>query len=496
MKRFTARSIPTALLLAITVCIAAVAIHSYANAQQDATSSTTEQAKPQASATPVTCADSESSTGTFAPVPTTIDKTCAAIPLDFNGTPSQSGADLYSWLTFVSVNWPVDQTSCTADPNATILSGTPNPTWLTFLSNDEVFVPSPQSPANWCYGAAVLKGGATQARFSSAQAAMTAKRNIKLAHLPPKVRALAQKHPEVQLFLHHNAKGQDLFASTTHMKAAKSKAAVTPEMQSILDATNEPVTDQNGRFVRFTINIGEDEYNYIMAKTLWKNSGQTATQALSFPYSGQSSATELGAMEFKAAWKVLGANDTASHFFTQQAIVYNDENGTPSPGPNPVTVGLVGLHITHKTKKQQKWLWSTFEQVENDTQSFFNPKCSATQCPPNVETATQPYFELNPDGTPHNKPAQVVPAVQTTAASLNTTFQGLLPNTPWAYYKLISTQWVGEFGNAPKPAKLGNSVLETFVANTNPYSCMDCHNFAQDSQGFKSDFSFIINAQQ
>jgi hypothetical protein len=25
---------------------------------------------------------------------------------------------------------------------------------------------------------------------------------------------------------------------------------------------------------------------------------------------------------------------------------------------------------------------------------------------------------------------------------------------------------------------------------------MDCHNFAQDSSGFKSDFSFIIQAQQ
>ena len=91
---------------------------------------------------------------------------------------------------------------------------------------------------------------------------------------------------------------------------------------------------------------------------------------------------------------------------------------------------------------------------------------------------------------------QVVAAVETTAADLNKTFQGLLPNTPWAYYKLISTQWVGNLGSAPKPAKLGNSVLETFVANTQPYSCMDCHNFAQDSKGFKSDFSFIINALQ
>jgi hypothetical protein len=113
-----------------------------------------------------------------------------------------------------------------------------------------------------------------------------------------------------------------------------------------------------------------------------------------------------------------------------------------------------------------------------------------------VETASEPYFELNPDGTPHNKPVQVVPAVETTAASLNSTFQGLLPNTPWAYYKLISTQWVGEAGSGPKPAKLGNSVLETFVQNTQPYSCLDCHKMATNSQNFNSDFSFIINAQQ
>jgi hypothetical protein len=483
MKNFV-RWVPAALLLTVTLCVAAGMMQGCSNSQPSAP--TTGQAKAQA--TPVTCADSESSTGDFPPIPTTIDKTCAAIPLDMNGTPEQSGADLYSWLTFVAVNWPVAAGTCTADPNATILSGTQNPTWLTFLSNDEVFVPAPQTPENWCYSPGA--GGGTQAKLS-AEAAEAARHKAKLAHLPPKVRKLAQEHPEVQLFLHHNAKGHDLLASITRVKAA----AADPQLQSILDATGEPVTDQNGRFVRYTINIGQDEYSYIMAQSLWKKSGQTAN--LSFPYSG-SSPTEIGAMEFKAAWKVLGANDNPAHFFTQTAIVYNDENGSPSPGKNPVTVGLVGLHITHKTKKQQKWLWSTFEQVENDTQSFFNPKCSATDCPPNVETATQPYFELNPDGTPHNKPVQVVPAVQTTAESLNKTFQGLLPNTPWTYYKLISTQWVGELGNAPKPAKLGNSVLETFVSQTVPYSCMDCHNFAHTfpAKQFKSDFSFIIHAQQ
>jgi hypothetical protein len=456
--------------------------------QKEGAGSSAQQAKTQAG--PVTCADAEVPTN-FPPVPTVIDKTCAVIPLDMNGIPEQGPSDLYSWLTFVAVNWPVNPATCAADPNATILSGPQNPTWLTFLSNDDVFVPSPKKPANWCYSSAAGNKTAGAVPFASAEAAVTARHNAKLALLPPKVRALAQQHPEVQLFLHHNAKGQDLLVSIKHRKTA-----LSPQMKSILDATGQPVTDQNGRFVRYTISIGEDEYNYIMAKSLWQASGQNATKDLSFPYSTQAGPTELGAMEFKAAWKVLGGKDNPAHFFTQQAIVYNDENGAPSPGPNPVTVGLVGLHITHKTAKQHKWLWATFEQVENATQSFFNQNCPASQCPPNMQTATPPYVELNPDGTPHNKPVQVVPAVETTAFALNTTFQGLLPNTPWAYYKLISTQWVGERGSTPKPAKLGNSVLETFVQITQPYSCMDCHAMATNSQNFNSDFSFIINALQ
>ena len=489
MKKF-ASSLPVFFLFTLACCILAGLTQGCSNTEQPASGSTASQAKAQSS--PVTCADTESSTSDFPPTPTVIDKTCAVIPLDVNGTPGQSPTDLYSWLTFVAVNWPADATSCVADPNTSILTGPQNPTWLTFLSNDEIFVPSPNSPENWCYAPGARGKGGLQAKFASAEAAMAAKRKTKLAHLPPKVRALAQQHPEVQLFLHHNSKSDDLYTSVTRLKAEP----VDPKLKSILDATHQPVTDQNGRFVRFTINVGQDEYNYIMAKSLWKKSGQAATKDLSFPYSKQSSPDELGAMEFKAAWKVLGANDNPAHFFTQTAIVYNDNDGSPSPGKNPVTVGLVGLHITHKTFRQQKWLWSTFEQVENDTQSFFNPKCSPTDCPPNVQTATEPFFELNPDGTPHNKPVQIKPESPTTAADLNTTFQGLLPNTPWAYYKLISTQWVGNLGSAPKPAKLGNSVLETFVDKTDPYSCMDCHNFARNSKGFKADFSFIIKALQ
>ncbi len=453
-------------------------------------------AAPSASpAATVTCAQANAPTAGAVPVPTVIDASCAVIPHDFNGTPGQTNTDIYAWLTFIAVNWPANPRACAPDPKTSILSGPQSPTWLTYLTNDDVFVPAPRTPDGWCH----LLTGRLGAFASTAQA-LNARRTDEIAHLPLKVRALAQTyvrtHADVPLFLHHNAKGQDLVSTIvlTH-------APVDERLKGILDATKQPVVDQNGRFLRFTVSMGKDEYDYITGKTthnkLWTKAGQAAAKDLNFPVN---SADSLGSMEFKAAWKVLGANDDPRRFFTMPAIVYNDVDEAPSPGKNPVTVGLVGLHIIHKTAKQRRWLWSTFEQVDNDTKSFFNPKCPAAQCPPNVETAPTPYVELDKNGKPLNKPVQVVPAenLDTVVGPVNDSFRKLLAGTPWAYYKQISTQWVGEFGVTAKPVKLGNSVLETFVdQNSSIYSCMQCHSFAHDKPGgFKSDFSFMIDAKQ
>ena len=432
---------------------------------------------PQAMASPtpvVNCAAAETP-GDVSPTPNTIDSTCAKIPADILGSGDQQGdADLYSWLAFVAVNWPVDPTNCTANANASILSSPPDPVWLSYLTNDEIFVAS-GVPTGWCHTPTTAG-----ARFASAEEARSAQRASQLAKLPPKVRALAEQHPEVRLFLHHNSKSHDLLESTANL------ADVDSTLRGILDATNQVVTDQNGRFLRYTVNIGPVEYQYIITNKLWTKAGQQATGPLNFM---------PGAMEFKAAWKVLGANDDSTHFFTQQAIVYNDEDGNPSPGKNPVTVGLAGLHITQKTPRQPHWLWSTFVQADLN-KGFNNPSCPPSQCPPNVQTAPTPFVELDKDGKPLNKPVQVVQQSPTTAGTLNNTFQGLLKGTPWAYYQLVSTQWQGGFGGT-KPAQLGNPLLETFVSITTPYSCLDCHNFAKDKPGgVKSDFSFAIHAKQ
>jgi hypothetical protein len=428
----------------------------------------------------VTCAAAANFSGTGqAPVPTVIDSTCAAIPytpgtLNSNG---QQKADVFSWLSFVALNWPVNPATCTADTNSSILTDSQNPTWLTYLADDAVY--SGEQPAPWCGGQTGNNG--VKARLMASE-----------SRYSPAVKKLLAEHPEVHLVLLDNSKSHGLVSAIHLMGASASDA-----MKQILQSTNLPLVDQNGRFVRFSVSLNKDEYDYIIANQLYTAQGQKNTPTINFPMG--SSASSVGAIEIKAAWKVLGANDDASRFFTQQAIVYNNANGDPSPGTNPVTVGLVGFHIAHKAQGQTAWAWSTFEQVDNTTKSFYNPNCTpagSASCTPNTPTATASSNELSAQGTPLNAPVQVVPHITPTNPGLNTSFQGLLKGTPFQYYELIGTQWsTGAIGSVPQ--LFGSAVQETFVPfnNQGPYSCIGCHSFATAMPGGQpSDMSFLVNA--
>jgi hypothetical protein len=453
------------------VVLAAVAL-SVTACQSPAPPAASAPAAPQAQT--VTCAQSRSSSAPFPPPPTAIDATCAVIPLDFQGQEEQANFDLESWLTFVALNWPAAP-GCVANPDANIMTAPPNPVWLSWLQDSDVFVPAGQSPQQWCFG--ISPGVAAQQQ---------AQRTARLAKLPPGVRALAEKHPDVQMFLHHSAKAS---RRSTGLQAA---AAANPHIQEVLQSTGDVLVDQNGRWARFTVSVNQTEYKDILAQTLWTIAGQKAATNITFTPSNTATG-ETGAMEIKAAWKVLGANDDPSSFFTMQAIVYNDVSGDPSPGPQPVTIGLAGFHISHKTALQKTWIWSTFEQVDNDTKSFYNPKCPPAQCPPNTKTVPNPTTaqELNAQGQPNFKPAQVVAVTPSSAGKINQTFSTLLKGTPWANYRLISTQWIGELGNTPKPPSLGNSVQETFVPNGSMYGCLNCHKGAIARGNQPSDLSWL-----
>jgi hypothetical protein len=385
-----------------------------------------------------------------------------------------SNFDYVSWETFVALNWPADTKTCSADLTKTILSGTGPVVWETYLADTDVFVQNPKTskPAGWCGGPPGTTGVTADA--------------LKLG-----------KKTGVTRF----------FGMLSKFSPKLLKAGING-----IQEVGGALTDKNGRFVRYEIRMNQDEYNYIVQNNLWNKAGQ-AGKTISFP-EGKTSLGPVGAMEIKAAWKVLGAGDDPAKFYNIQAIVFNDAAGAKSPGKNPVTLGLVGLHILHKAKGQGKWLWSTFEQNDNLT-SFSYPNGI-----PNVQTAKPPYTELDlKTGKPLNLPVNVVRVnpIENPATEMNAGYQKLLAGSVWANYSLVATQWAGNLGGMPKPAFMANTVIETYTQGPKPpsdgpipypspgykpfspsasSSCMKCHSVATDAQNKNADFSFLLSNAQ
>ncbi|HLH86871.1 MAG TPA: hypothetical protein VKX28_00320 [Xanthobacteraceae bacterium] len=276
--------------------------------------------------------------------------------------------------------------------------------------------------------------------------------------------------------------------------------------------TDSPLNDQDGKHVYYEVRMNEVEYNYIVAHKLY-NANNQKLQKIDFPR-GDNATSEVGAVHVKAAWKIMGPKDDQSRYYTAKALIYRP--GVPSAFL--ATVGLVGLHIAHKTASRPEWIWSTFEQVDNAPDlpkpgaaippapnppgyyNFTNANCDTTKCPPNQRVATN-----------STTPVQVlrVTPIPGTVTTLNTQFQTALRQSSaanvWQYYELVFTQWpsdpknVQKFG-VPQPAFLANSTIETFFQGPGPknptkkdppHSCMDCHGmFAQ--QEAQKDFVFQL----
>lgn len=283
-----------------------------------------------------------------------------------------------------------------------------------------------------------------------------------------------------------------------------------------------PLIDQNGAFVRYDILVNRPMYEYIVQNTLYSSAGQSAfvkRQKVDFPagsvISGTTTGT-VGAIMVKSAWKIMGAGDDPARFHTARALVYTPATANPPVKEScaPQQVGLVGLHIAHKTKDAPQWLWSTFEHRDNvpsqaqvgagqagGRYNFYRADCPAATCPVN-EPPPRPW---DPNQQPFRGgfTSQIVRLISLTqeVEQLNRSFQGLLKGTVWEHYQLISTQWPTDAKSttdptgAPAPQFLGNSTMETYIQGQVPLSsssCMDCHNNAADTQGAFSDFTYIL----
>ena len=287
------------------------------------------------------------------------------------------------------------------------------------------------------------------------------------------------------------------------------------------------LTAQNRTNVYYEVRFNQDFFNYIVdpQNQFYDARNQYAAvqpggQGIDLP----ASATRygpVGAIEIKAAWLEILDKSQWDQFLMTDAVLV--EPG-PVPRCRPAKMGLVGLHIIHKTSTMPNWTWATFEHVRNAPDRvevakgtlhppylFYNPDCKprdSPQCQPNRKP--QP-------GDPRDVPIQVVREVPIPGyvAALNQEIHDLIrkanPKSVFLNYRMVNTMWppsgvgfpvggitpLSEGGAAPTTG-LSNLTAETYVQTT---ACLDCHQHApiacSSASGpnptFAADYSFQMS---
>ncbi len=422
------------------------------------------------------------------------------IPADISAGNSQANVNCMAWQEFLALNWPASISSCDADasssPSTLGQPDDPSPVvWETFKEAHEVFQRGATAPSPWC-----------------------SKEPLRYISTNTDVRQLEPTSP-------HGYKTFSLVAAKTgdHGFSSFEQAGTKGWW----------LTDQNRNRTLYEVRLNSDEFSYISWNHLYDASIQHAfvkEEGIDLP-DGTPNFRQygrVGSIEIKAAWVELPDPSRWKYFKTSKAYVINPVSGAK---PRLVTVGLVGLHIIHKTAKAPQFIWATFEHVNNapsmdDLRSrnllpwyvFFdrncNPKTDHYACAANAAPASGGSHQ---SGDAYAAPMQVIRENPISSrgtdnvAGLNQWVWNLIrsgnPDSVWLNYQLVDAQWASSpatvaagaqipltAGNPqPNPVaqKVTNTTMETYSQNSK--SCLDCHTQAAIARGkYASDYSFLF----
>jgi hypothetical protein len=386
----------------------------------------------------------------------------------------QPFVDILAWDTFIALNWPVPEqivqrgvpdrqniiggfVTSGGEGGKPKVSPTGPTVWETYKDTADIFLNPPVKPAPFNAGESI----------------------------PPSCKPLAIASPQAaRRTLWQNAKVSDVLRDFEQA------------------FTMAPLIDQNGEKVWYEIKVNQAYYDYVVNNGFYDSRKQKG-KVISFPASSNDTDTE-GAVKVKAAWKIIGVAgskqpDDTKKFYTTDALIFDPQTKQCSKQ----TVGLVGLHVTMKTKQLPQWMWATFEHVDNapDVQdgkaapvagkqyNFYNPSCTA--CPLNTP----------PSKTQPNTPTQVgrlIPVASTSVApnaSYQAALKSLRADNVWQNYMLVDAQWGASpspIGEPNQPKFLANTVMETYlqgavVDQQAPHGCINCHGLAN-----KTDLDFQL----
>lgn len=357
--------------------------------------------------------------------------------------------DLWSWQAFLVLNWPVNNQGQFSPQIGDTNFGPPD--WTTWTESTDVYRQDGGVPRQ------CAKPGPAMLSLSR-DTTLSVARDLKAFQLP----ANFDKR-RVRLLGNISAVGD---RSPNTPARAKSNS-----LNDILQAFTSPLIDQNGNFVFYEILLDPNEVTYICQNKLYNINGQVVFSkggkvSANLPR-GMDGKNGSGAWELKFAWRVLMKNDVAGRYLNMPAVVPAvngkcPDRSTSANGQCNVTVGLVGMHIGHKSVTSPQWIWSTFEQVDNlsvnnvanpnVSASFFNANCPI--CVPNqppAQTGTNTWAE-----TPPTQAARAIAIPADKVALNDQAAAGLVKaNTALRFYQLIDTQWPTSPTTKPTPWNAG-----------------------------------------
>lgn len=391
--------------------------------------------------------------------------------------PSHAAVQCFAWQEFVALQWPAKPGS-PGEPDRSRGPGdfgkpgdrTPF-VWETYKDAHEVFLADGSKPAPW---------GTSGLRKS--------------------LSAVAENREMVP----ENAQAEGFLVLRMSSKVSPQAA----HLRNIIQAGGGWLAAQNKKLTHYAIHMNRAAFDYIVGEGLYDARNQ-AGKAINFP-AGRLDTRTPGAVVVKSAWLEITDPKLFPRFRMTKACIV--ENGKC----RKANVGLVGLHIVHKTKSFPQWAWATFEHVDNapdreevrlrtlkSSYTYFDPKC--TTCTPNQKPK---------ETDPKDRPIQVVretplPAgVKTLNQEVHKLIRKANGSSVWQYYDLIEVQWpqapstmpgvqdVPLTMGGPFPTSLANATLETYVQ---PRFCLNCHRSARIACSSKAlqpkqnaDYSFLL----
>jgi len=273
------------------------------------------------------------------------------------------------------------------------------------------------------------------------------------------------------------------------------------------DDLQGPLVCQNATYTRFEVRVNREEFNFIRDNKLYLRSKiKTLTKPVKFT---------PGSIEVKAAWRELEESMPAAEvetYYHIEANVYDAVTMTCAKR----RIGLVGMHIVHKTPLRPQWVWSSFEHVRNVPLPGATPATTeqfsynSPTKPQMLDSPPDPITPANPPATPptrtqviRKKPLHPAGNGSIGTVATNERYQAALAGTVWKNYMLVVTQWptktkdpslefpeniLGDPFPATSATSVANTTMETYLQSGT--SCMRCHDTARDSN---LDFVFFLD---